>query len=415
MSQKAFRTQLRPTGDQVETFLHWAKVRRGVYNWGRSIKKVKWERHGETINRQGLRELATEKKKRSDFKHWADPPFRVIYYALKDVQEAFEGFFDRVERGETPGYPQRRYEGDPTFSVYGNDDGFYVYDDRVKIPCMEEPVRLEEKGYIPTDGDYNRVTIKKDADRWIISIGTAVESPIDEDRLAPESQRPDLLAVHPGVRVWVAMREKFAQTEPTGQPFGGELPTETRESDIRHDLPMNRMEALMNRIDRQQRKLSRRVNGSGGWHRARQNLARTFQQLRHLRRDETHKMTAKICYDIRPKKLIIQDWDVSDLMEQPIGDLPRKKERRVKRRMSNANLGELNEQLKYKAEWAGVEVLEVPIDVEVSQRCSRCGTVNSDLGGSKTLECKGCDLEIEREVNALNNYFLEYEAEPVEG
>ena len=53
------------------------------------------------------------------------------------------------------------------------------------------------------------------------------------------------------------------------------------------------------------------------------------------------------------------------------------------------------------------------MDVEVSQRCSRCGTVNEDLGGSKMLECKGCGLEIEREVNALNNYFLEHEAEPV--
>lgn len=422
MSQKAFRTQLRPTEDQIETFLHWAKIRRGVYNWGRSVKKTRYERHGESVNRQYLRGLASDKKERPGFTHWSDPPFRVIYYALKDVIEAFDGFFDRVERGETPGYPGRSYEGDPTFSVYGNDSGFHVREGEVKIPCLDEPVALEEKGYIPTDGNYNRVTIKKDAHRWIISVGTAVENPIDESRLAPEGQRPDLLAVHPGVRVWVAMREKFARTggpngtpsgEPTGEPFGGELPTEKTETDIRRDLPMDRMFDLMSRVDRQQRTLSRREYESGGWHRARQNLARTFQQLRHLRQDATHKMTATICYDIRPKKLIIQDWNVADLMEQPIGDLPRKIERTVKRRMANANIGELKDQLKYKAGWAGVEVVEVPMDVEVSQRCSRCGTVNEDLGGSKILECKGCGLEIEREVNALNNYFLEHEAEPV--
>jgi len=400
MSRKAFKTRIEPTEEQAERLRHWGRIRRGIYNWARSIKERAYEEEGKNLSKTEVSRMFTERRGDGGFSHWADAPRKVGDYALKDLFEAYQGFFRRVSAGESPGHPKRRYERHgPTLSVQGYTCDFSG--SHVEFPKMRSPgLKLVEPDYIPTGEEvsHKRVTIKKDASHWVISSSAVVGNPIDEDRLAPEEERPDTLAVHPGVRVWVAMREaaRAARTE---------------------DLPMDRVFDLMSRADRQHRQLSRRSNGSGGWERARTNLARTYQQLRHLRSDQTHKLTAKVAYDIRPQTLIIQDWNVADLFEQGFEDMPRKIERKINRRMANANMGEIYRQLKYKSEWAGVDVHVVDPEVEASMRCSACGHVYEELGGQSTFDCPECPFEVDREINALNNYYLEHEEDrtmPVE-
>lgn len=393
MSRKAFKTRIEPTDEQAERLRHWGKIRRGIYNWALSVKKRAYKEQGKNLSQKKISRMFTERRGDGGFAHWADAPRKVGDYALDDLFEAYQAFFRRVSNGENPGHPKRRFESHgPTLSVQGYTCDFSGR--KVGFPKMRsQGLKLAEPDYIPTGEEvsHKRVTIKKDASHWVISSSAVVGNPIDPGRLAPEEERPETFAVHPGVRVWIAMREadRAARTE---------------------ELPMDRMFALWSRADRQHTRLQERTNGSGGWKRARTNLARTYQQLRHLRSDRTHNLTAKVAYDVRPKTLIIQDWNVADLFEQGFEDLPRKVERKINRRMANANMGEIYRQLKYKSEWAGVDVVVVDPEVEVSQRCSACGHIHEDLGGQSTFDCPECPFEVDREINALNNYYQEHEA-----
>ena len=61
----------------------------------------------------------------------------------------------------------------------------------------------------------------------------------------------------------------------------------------------------------------------------------------------------------------------------------------------------LPSQLRYKAEWAGREFVEVNPQY-TSQQCGRCRTRNSP-GRSETYRCRSCGSVADRDVNAAIN------------
>ena len=78
------------------------------------------------------------------------------------------------------------------------------------------------------------------------------------------------------------------------------------------------------------------------------------------------------------------------------------------RSLSDAGLAEFHRQIKYKAEWAGKEVVEAPRFYPSSKTCSNCDHVRKDLALSERVYvCPECGLEIDRDLNAaLNLKFL---------
>ena len=71
------------------------------------------------------------------------------------------------------------------------------------------------------------------------------------------------------------------------------------------------------------------------------------------------------------------------------------------RKLRGQTWGLLQQQLAYKAEWAGREFVKVPA-AYTSQECHRCGARNNP-GTSETYRCRSCDLEMDRDVNAALN------------
>ena len=71
--------------------------------------------------------------------------------------------------------------------------------------------------------------------------------------------------------------------------------------------------------------------------------------------------------------------------------------------MGDVALGELRRQIRYKAEWAGRQVIEIDRFFPSSKRCSECGTVHATLGCAKRWECPACGVSHDRDENAAKN------------
>ena len=73
----------------------------------------------------------------------------------------------------------------------------------------------------------------------------------------------------------------------------------------------------------------------------------------------------------------------------------------LNREILSQNWSLLRQQLKYKAEWAGREFVEVDPKY-TSQDCNRCHARHNP-GSSETYRCAACGLVVDRDVNAAIN------------
>ena len=76
--------------------------------------------------------------------------------------------------------------------------------------------------------------------------------------------------------------------------------------------------------------------------------------------------------------------------------------------------GIIRNQLVYKAEWAGKQLVEVN-PRHTSQTCSNCGVVDPESRQGKSYACRQCGLAIDADVNAAVNILKRAASSPVGG
>ena len=138
--------------------------------------------------------------------------------------------------------------------------------------------------------------------------------------------------------------------------------------------------------------LARTTPGSKGRARARARLAKVHRRVANQRRHLVHGASSQLV--MRCQILALEDLYVAGMM----------KNRRLARYVSDAAMGELARQIRYKAQWHGVEVRVVHRFFPSSKTCSGCGNIKGDLTLSdRTYSCEACDLVIDRDLNAAIN------------
>ena len=65
----------------------------------------------------------------------------------------------------------------------------------------------------------------------------------------------------------------------------------------------------------------------------------------------------------------------------------------------------LSNQIKYKAQWQGIEVVVAPSEFAVTQRCSSCGELNREMGkpNPPVMFTCPCGNKMHRDDNAAKN------------
>ena len=361
---KGYKVELDLNNRQKTECAKHAGAARWAYNWGLNRKKEHYEQTGKSIGAMDLHKELNQLKK--TIVPWMYEVSKcAAQEALRNLDKAFKGFFDSVtgkRKGEAVGFPKfkSRRHGLGSFRLTGV---IKVEANRVKLPRLGWS-RLKESGYIPVeDMHILSATVSEKSGRWFVSVQVEEEIPDPQ----PATGTP--IGVDLGIKTMATCSDRTTFDNPKA------------------------LYAKTKQLERWQRRLSRRVKGSQNWYKAKQKVAQLHMDVANLRKDAIHKATSAIIGK-QPSHIAIENLNVKGMV----------KNHKLAKAVSDVGMGEFGRQIKYKAKWNGIEVIEADRFFPSSKTCSGCGIVKDELPlSARTYNCDDCGLSIDRDLNAAVN------------
>ena len=341
-----------------------AGTARFAYNWA----LAEWQRQYEawkldnTLPKPSQAALRRQLNaiKRAQFPWMLEVTKNAPQMAIIQLGQAFQNFFAGRAR-----YPQFRKKGVHDRFTLTNDQ-FDIAGCRLRIPClgwvrMREPLRFV--------GKIMSATISRVADRWFASVTVDTQ---DLSHL-PKAENQGVAGVDLGVSALATLS--------TGEP---PIPGPKAHT------------ALIKRLQRLSRSLSRKEKGSQNRKKAKAKLAKLHARISNIRNDALHQLTTDLTR--RFHTIGIEDLNVKGMMSN----------RHLARTIADMGFFEFRRQLQYKAEMRGGVVVVADRWFASSKLCSACGVKHQALTLSvRAWVCPECDTHHHRDINAavnLKNY-----------
>jgi putative transposase len=148
----------------------------------------------------------------------------------------------------------------------------------------------------------------------------------------------------------------------------------------------------LDRLALEQKQLSRKVKGSGKYHKQRRRVARVHSRIRDQRRDFLHQLTSRVAK--RYDAICCESLAVKNMVRNHSLALS----------ISDAGWKTLVEMLRYKCELHSKTLVEVDRWLPSTKTCSTCGHVVESLPlNVRAWSCSACVEEHDRDTNAAIN------------
>ena len=356
----AHRIALAPNNVQATYFARAAGTARFAYNWalaewGRQYEAWKADNDLPQPSQAALRRQLNAVK-REQFPWMLEVTKNAPQMAIIQLGQAFQNFFAGRAR-----YPQFRKKGVHDRFTLTNDQ-FAIDASRIPIPHLGW-VRMRET--LRFAGNIMSATISRVADRWFVSI--AVDTP-DRSHLPPAENQGAV-----GVDLGVSALATLSTEEP---PIPGPKPHK----------------ALLDRLRRFSRNLSRKQKGSANRKKAKVRLAKLHARIAAIRSDALHKLTTGLTR--RFYTIGIEDLNVRGMVRN----------HHLARSIADMCFFEFRRQLEYKAAMRGGQVVVADRFYASSKTCSACGHKLETLPLSvREWTCPACGMVHDRDVNAAVN------------
>jgi putative transposase len=278
-----------------------------------------------------------------------------VQEAIIDLGGAFRAFFEK--RGK---YPRFKKKGVHDSFCAANETGTFGVDgNRVRLPVIGW-VRMCEAVRFP--GTLKRATVSREADRWLVSIL------VETDDVRPVEHPCEVVGVDLGILALATLSD--------GQVIPGP----------------KAHTALLKRLRRSSRGLSRKQRGSRNALKAKRRLARLHARIGHIRKDATHKATTLLAKSYG--RIGVEDLNVRGMARN----------RCLARSIMDGGFFEFRRQLDYKCRMYGATLVVADRWYPSSKTCSCCGSVKTGLVLSqRTYHCDNCRFECDRDRNAARN------------
>ena len=331
---------------------------RWVYNWSLARRIEAYQKDRKTMSAFTLMTELTQIKKKSGYEWLNLSVAQSLQQAIVNMEKAFTRFFR-----EKHGFPKFKRKHDKRHTV-----GF---PQNTKIKFDENRVFVQKLGWIPTrisrtfDGKIKTAVIKKTATgKFFVSISVETE---DKKIKQKAIRKTTAVGIDTGVKTFATLSDGTEIKNP------------------------KHLKSSLVRLKILQRRVSRKVKGSGNRHKAVLQLARYHEHVANQRKDFLHKTTTEIVN--RFDTVVVENLNIAGMMKnhclaQSIADL---------------GLGGFYRLLQYKATDRGKNYLEIG-RFEPSSRMCTCGKVNGRLTLSERVwTCEACGAIHQRDHLAAQN------------
>jgi putative transposase len=352
---RSYKVELNPNKKQIELFNQASGTARFIYNWGLDRRITEYKENKKLLSYFKQNKELTELKHNNDWMY--NVPKSIHQMALINLDGAFKNFFKHISR-----FPKFKSKHKSQSSFQIDNDRIYITNNGVKLQKLGF-IKFKEYEYIPTQGKYTRATISKTADRWYISVGVH-----EEDKIKPELTE-EIIGVDLGI--------KALATCSNGMVF---------------DNPKV-YKKYLNKLKKEQRKLSRKQKGSNNRNKQKIIVQRIHKKIVDIRHDNINKLTTALV-KTKPKAIVIED----------LNNLGMIKNHKLAQALSDSCFGLIRQQLEYKTERDGIELILANKFFPSSKTCSNCGNIKTNLTLSdRQYHCDICGFELDRDLNAAIN------------
>jgi len=355
----AHKIALDPNNVQATYFARAVGTARFAYNWA----LAEWQRQYEACKTDTAlpkpSQMALRRQlngiKGEQFPWMLEVTKNAPQMAIIQLGAAFKNFF----AGRTK-YPKFRKKGlHDRFSL--TNDQFSIDGSRIRIPHLGW-VRMRET--LRFTGKIMSATVSRVADKWFVSI--TVDTP--DDSHLPKAENQGAVGVDLGVSALATLSTGEIVTGPKAH------------------------KALLSRLRRLSRGLSRKVKGSENRKQAKLKLARLHARIGNVRSDGLHQLTTELTR--RFHTIGIEHLNVRGMV----------KNRHLSRAVSDMGFFEFRRQLDYKAAQRGGMIVVADRWYPSSKTCSACGHRLETLSLSvRDWTCPECGSVHDRDVNAAIN------------
>jgi putative transposase len=361
----AYKYRLEPSDAQCEKLDHHRDICRQLYNHTRYRLNEYRENYGE------LPSMTTLRSELPDLKKWWDGLSDVYSKVLQTVVERLFNNLSSLSALKENGYgvgmlkwkPPREFR-----SFTYNQSGFKLDKKGGQTvlslsKLANIPIRFHRQ--IPDDATLKQATLKKEpTGEWFATFGVEI------DREPPE--KPDNPKKSVGIDVGVL---KYAH-DTDG-----------------HAVELVDLSDKRDRLEREQRKLSRKENGSNNYEKQRRRVAECHADLKRKRRDFLHKLSN---YYAREYDLVaVEDLDAKGLVELDGNS----------RNRAGAAWGTFLQMLEYKCEREGTHFVAVD-PAGTTKECAACGAESDKPLWVREHSCPSCGFTADRDWNAAYNILV---------
>ena len=357
---KAYKYRLYPTKEQEIYFSKCFGCARFIYNKMLNDKIEYYKNNNKMLNN-------TPAQYKKEYQWLKEVDSLALANVQMNLNKAYKNFF----RDKSVGFPKFKSKKNNYCSYTTNNNQktqtIKIIDDKyIKLPKLKTLVRIKLHRQIPKDGIIKSATISKNpSNKYYISI--LVEQEIKE---LPKNEFA--VGIDLGLTDFVATSDGIKYSNPKW------------------------LRKSLNKLAKEQRKLSRKKVGSKNRNKQRIKVAKLHEKIANQRKDFLHKLSSELINE--NQVICLEDLKVKEIQQNKY----------LSQSVSDVGWYEFRRQLEYKAKWYGRTISFVDKYYPSSQICSNCG----ENTGKKPLnirefDCPYCGKHHDRDINASINILHE--------
>lgn len=360
---RSFKYRLNPNKAQAELINKHIGACRFVYNLALETKNYAYNSHRKNLSCFDIMGQIPELKKECEW--LKDIDSQALQQSVIDLDKAFISFFKG--HGKYPNFKKKK--GNQKFrNPHGNK--VEIRNGKLFQPKFKEGIKIIIDRIF--DGKIRNSTISKTAtNKYFVSV--LVETGIS---------LPKKKHIKEQTAVGIDLGLKYFIVTSSG---------------IKVDNPKHLKKSLLH-LKYLQRQVSKKVKGSNNRRKAVMRVALCHEKITNIRKDFLHKLSNQITNE--NDTLCFETLNIAGMI----------KNHNLAQSISDAGWGMFVDFCKYKSEWKGKNILEIPIFEPSTKLCNCCGAINNMLTlADREWLCANCETLHDRDENAainIKNYSL---------